>query len=269
MSTWDACGNALSQQHFLLISPTGNPWDCAQPRSVCRGASAWCWERAGIAQGADLVLSRSLSQARQEGLEGGFSLWRKMGWRKAGGDHEGRASHCGEGKAVPQCHPVLCGTPGGIQCQPQGQSGMRGPWWHHSPQTTAWPCPVAWPGVHTGDSTVLPATLCSPRVLHPFPHPSGVHPSCLGLEMGHLWALCTLGSFKPQLLGGILCLSPFTGEPGTTSAELSTASPASALTAFLCLPKDTALLLLAAPWNSRGFWGATSWAATVPPERKQ
>lgn len=106
-----------------------------------------------------------------------------------------------------------------------------------------------------------------PRVLHPSLTPSGVHPSWLGLEMGHLWALCTLGSFKSQLLGGFLCLSPSTGEQETPLLS----------SALLLLPQ------LSVPLSSQGhrpgplgstlqhpggLWGATWCLSLCPPERK-
>ena len=60
---------------------------------------------------------------------------------------------------------------------------------------------------------------------------AGWVPSSRGLETGCLQALCTFGSFKSQALGGFLCLSPFTHEPGTPLLSSAAASPASALTA--------------------------------------
>lgn len=175
-----------------------------------------------------------------------------------------------QGTAVPQCHPALYGTRGGIQCK-EGQPAL-GPAWQEGallapqpPQTTAWPCPVAWPGVHRGDRVVLPAILCSPQGAA---SSSGVHPSWLGLETGRLWALCTLGSFKSQVLGGFLFLSPFAGEPETPLLSSALLLLPQLSRPLLCLPKDTALVLLAAPRDTRGLREATSWAVTVPPREK-
>lgn len=136
VSIWDPHGNAVSQQHFLSTSPMGKHWDCAQPRLVCTGAGGCCWEGVGIAQH---LWSRSLSQVRQVGLEGDFSLWKKMGWRTAGEDHGRRASHRGEGKEQLSPSVTLCfmapvvASSAKRDSQPWGQRGTRGPCWHHSP----------------------------------------------------------------------------------------------------------------------------------------
>lgn len=144
MSTWAAYGNAGSQQHFLLLSPTGKPWHCAQSRLVCRGVSGWCRERVGIAQRSRSRIrsSKSRSSAQQitkpgqaGGAGGRFLSLEENGMEKGWGRPWWGASHPGEDKrtAAPPCHPGLYGTCGGIQCQPWGQCGMRGPCWHHSP----------------------------------------------------------------------------------------------------------------------------------------
>lgn len=174
-----------------------------------------------------------------------------------------------QGTAVPQCHPGFYGTSGGTQ-RKEGQPAMEpawheGPCWHHSSQTTAWPCPVAWPRVHLGDSIVLPAILCSPQGAAPLPSPQGA-PILAGAGNGASLASVHTRLLSIPTLGRLLVLVTFHSRVGNTSAELSTAS---ASRPFLCLAKDTALVLLAAPWDSWGLWGATSRVVTVPPERKQ
>lgn len=113
------------------------------------------------------------------------------------------------------------------------------------------PGPVLWPGQECPWGTALSSqpSCAHLGVLHPFPHPQWGAPSWLGLEMGHLWALCTLGSFKSQLAGGFLSLSPFTGEPETPLLSSALLLLPQLSRPFLCLPKDTALGLLAAPWD--------------------
>lgn len=247
---------AVSQQHFLLTSPTGKPWDCARSRLVCRGGSGWCWEGFGIAQH---LRSRSPSQGRQLGLEGGFPLWRKRGWRKAGEYHGGRASHCGQGKgtAVPRCHPVLYGT----QCQPWDQCGIRGLCCHHSPPDhglalSSGLAKSAHGGQHCPPShPVLTSGCCIPSLT----------PILAGVGNG-----ASLGSVHTRLLqvptfGRLFELVTFHRRARNTSAELSTASPASALTALSLSSQGHR----PGPFGSTlGLWGATSWAVTVPPREK-
>lgn len=145
----------------------------------------------------------------------------------------------------PRWHPVPTGTASLGDSVARGDPvGIRA--WH---QSTAWPCPAhkraqrcpSSPSVHPGG--------CIPSL-----SPGGLHPPWPGLEMGHR---AHSGPQSPKFWEAFLCLPPLTGEaePPLLSSELLLLPQLSQ--PLLCPPKDTALVLLAAPWNSRRLWEAT------------
>lgn len=102
-----------------------------------------------------------------------------------------------------------------------------------APQTTAWPCPVAWPRVHMGDMertsppshSMLTSGCCIPSLTLSGAPILAVVGNGASLGSVHTWLL------QVPTFGRLFVLVTFHRRARNTSAELSTAS-ASALTAF-------------------------------------